>query len=167
MALARELWGMRHLASVRRRDGHTIDGVPGDCFRCALAYLCGTPADFVPHLGLRLSWWWDARRWVREQTGDRWDLYYIDLEDPENHLVPPMPADQDDFDPNLVMLGGPSPRGPWSHVVVGLMEPGLPTVFDPHPSGAGVERVTEVYLIRPSLPWPVHGIPDRLALAAS
>lgn len=32
-----ELWGMRYLSSIRRRDGHTIDGIPGDCFRCSLA----------------------------------------------------------------------------------------------------------------------------------
>jgi hypothetical protein len=165
MPAAYDLWGMRHLASIRRRDGHTIDGTPGDCWRCCVAYLMAAPAGFVPHFGLYGSWWWETRRWMRAVTRDRFDLYYRDLEDPDGYRMPDMPPGKDDFDPDLVILGGPSPRGPWRHVIVGRMEAGTPTpLFDPHPSGAGLAAIDELFLIRPSLPWPLHGIPLRTAL---
>jgi hypothetical protein len=163
-----ELWGMRHLASIRRRDGHTIDGIPGDCFRCSLAYVWGIPADAVPHFGLYLSWWAEARRWVRWASGDRYDLWYVDLDDPHGwDQVPDMPAGQDDFDAELVVMGGPSPRGPFGHAVAGRLVDGWPIgfdmEFDPHPSAAGLLDVVELFVIRPA----VFPLPPRTAIGAA
>lgn len=163
-------WGQRHVGSIRRRDGHDIDGNPGDCFRCALAYVTGYPADSVPHFARYRSWWDEARRWVRWATGDRYDLYYLDMRPDADELaladIPAMPPGQDDFDPELVVFGGTSPRGTWGHCVAGRLTWELPTEFDPHPSGDGLPQVDEAFLIRPALPWPLHGIPERLAVAA-
>lgn len=163
---AYELWGQRHTASVRRRDGHDIAGNPGDCFRCAIAYVWGIPADDVPHFGLRLSWWWEARRWTRWTSGGALDLYYVDFGADEPFAGIPAPdLTLDLVDPDLVVLGGPSPRGSWKHSIAGRLST-LDGEFDPHPSSVGLLAVTEAFVLRPALPWLLAGIPDRLVLPA-
>jgi hypothetical protein len=132
----------RYTASLRRRDGHTIDGVPGDCFRTAIACLLGRDRDDVPHFGLRLSWWEETRRWIRANDGR--DLYYVDGEHPEHwDLIPGGVGDD-----ALVLIGGPSPRGPFKHVCVGRRDGSL--VWDPHPSRDGLAQVVEFFVLGPA-----------------
>lgn len=149
-------WTQRYTASLRRRDGHTIDGIPGDCFRTAIACLLGRQRDDVPHFGLRLSWWEETRRWIRENDGR--DLYYVDAAEPEHwDLIPGAEAGPDD----LMLLGGPSPRGPFGHVVVGRRDGTV--VWDPHPSRAGLVEVVEFFV----LGQPYYRLMPRLALEAT
>lgn len=145
----------RYTASLRRRDGHTIDGIPGDCFRTAIACLLDRDRDDVPHFGLRLSWWEETRRWIRANDGR--DLYYVDADEPEHwHLIPGGVGDDD-----LMLVGGPSPRGSFGHVVVGRRDGSV--VWDPHPSRAGLTGVVEFFV----LGAPYYHLVPRLALAAS
>lgn len=135
----------RLLADPRRADGHTADGLPGDCLRTALACLLEVrDLDSVPHFGLYTHpcWWTAVRRWVRagrHPYGEGWDIAYTD--------DPPWPAylDPDDA-PACVITGGPSPRGPWLHVVVADARTGA-LVHDPHPSGAGLLAVEEAFVL--------------------
>lgn len=135
----------------RRTDGHTNDGIPGDCWRAALASLLGLELDDVPHFGLyaRQRWWFETRRWLQ---GRGLDLWYV-------------PLDEDDIpdsvmDDGLVLLAGPSPRGPFSHVAVG--HPDGTVVWDPHPSRAGLRGIEEAFV----LTEPYGYMEERLALTA-
>lgn len=130
------------LADPVRNDGHDANGVPGDCYRTAIACLldAAAPTD-VPHFVEAGDAWWDeTQKWVRAR-GDA--LYYLPV---------PVPEDwQEWWDYHSqrldhVILSGPSPRGTFGHAVVGT--PNLEVVHDPHPSRAGLTGVTgiEVYL---------------------
>jgi hypothetical protein len=128
----------RHTASLRRRDGHTIDGIPGDCFRTALACLLGRDRDEVPHFALYLNWWEEIRRWMYANDGR--DLYYVDAAEPEHwDLIPHRVSARD-----LLLVGGPSPRGSFGHVCVGYRDGSL--LWDPHPSRDGLVKVTEFFV---------------------
>lgn len=64
----------------------------------------------------------------------------------------------------LVVMDGPSPRGAWGHAIAGrLAGRGFDQEFDPHPSGAGLTEVTELFLIRPAV-FPLR---PRLAIGAA
>ena len=147
-------WAQRYTASLRRRDGHTIDGIPGDCFRSALACLLGRHRDEVPHFALYLNWWEEIRRWMRSNDGR--DLYYVDAAEPDHWDMIPGGTDEG----ALVMVGGPSPRGPFGHVCVGRRDGTV--LWDPHPSRAGLLDVTEFYV--PGRPY--YLLQPRLALTA-
>lgn len=142
----------QYTASLRRRDGHTINGIPGDCFRTALACLLDRDRDDVPHFALYLSWWEEIRRWVRANDGR--DLYYVDAAEPDHWGVIPETVADD----ALVLVGGPSPRGSFGHVVVGRRDGSV--VWDPHPSRAGLLAVTEFFV----LARPYFHLVPRLAL---
>lgn len=148
-------WTQRYTASIRRRDGHTIDGIPGDCFRTALACLLGRPRDAVPHFALYLGWWEEIRRWMRAHDGR--DLYYVDATEPDHWAAIPGEVDDD----ALVLVGGPSPRGPFGHVCVGRRDGTV--LWDPHPSRAGLPEVAEFFVPGP----PYYLLRPRLALEAS
>jgi hypothetical protein len=132
----------RHIASIRRRDGHTIDGMPGDCLRVAVVAALGTPYDETPHFALyRRSWWTVMRMHARTRQLDWTCIWPSDLAE---CIIPPSA---------LMLACGPSPRGPWWHVVVtdhtGRM------VHDPHPSRAGLESIEEfLVLVDPYDPAP-------------
>lgn len=150
-----QVWTQRHTASLRRRDGHTIDGIPGDCFRTALAYLLGARPHDVPHFALYLNWWEEIRRWVRAHDGR--DLYYVDVTVLGHwDLIPGGVSDD-----ALVLIGGPSPRGPFGHVCVGHRDGSL--VWDPHPSRAGLLEVVEFFVLGP----PYYLLRPRLELEAA
>lgn len=143
----------RYTASLRRRDGHTIDGIPGDCFRTALACLLDLHPEDVPHFGLRLSWWEETRRWLLAAEG--LDLAYV----PADEALPRVLVDLDPETP--VMVGGPSPRGAFGHVCVGLIDGTV--LWDPHPSRAGLASVDEFFV----LVEPYGHLPGRLMLEAA
>lgn len=142
------------LACPVRNDGHDATGTPGDCFRAALATLLGSDLHEVPHAVQYLSWWSVARRHVR-RTRPGWDLgCWTDVTWP---LYRP---DPDAYIPPLALATGPSPRGPFSHVVVVDATTGA-LAHDPHPSRAGLLSVSEVYgLIGASDDYPLPPLPE-------
>lgn len=115
----------RYLAE--RPDGHTRDGVPGDCYAACWASLLDVPLDDVPHFALFGHGWEDVlRRWLRAGGLDSmWRAPVGGKVELEGTL-------------NLQGIAtGPSPRGRWTHcVVVDLLT--LETLHDPHPSRAGL-----------------------------
>jgi hypothetical protein len=144
-----------HVQAAHRTDGHTADGVPGDCYRAAIASLLGEPAETVPHFGLYLSWWDETRRWLQRQRG--LDLAYFEASDLSDDPF----ARTWGHDPRLpVLVGGRSPRGDFGHVVVGLLDGTV--LWDPHPSRAGLRTVDEFFVVV----MPYGYLPDRLMLTA-
>jgi hypothetical protein len=138
----------RHLASIRRRDGHTIDGIPGDCLRtCVASIFDKVRLDAVPHFAMYtppLAWWRAMRLWARERS---LDFACVTLEDiaEGSAIIPP---------DTYTIASGPSPRGPWGHVCVADSTGRI--VHDPHPSRAGLLAVEELIVItQPYEPAPV------------
>lgn len=134
----------RYLACPIRRDGHTADGMAGDCLRTAIAGALGLERDTVPHFvsmpTVSAEWWWELQRWAREQLGD----VIVYAWSPERWRE--VAADYDLSYPGgrpFTVIGGPSPRGPFDHAMVGDLD--LEPVHDPHPLGMGLRRVDEVY----------------------
>lgn len=138
-----------------RTDGHTNEGIPGDCWRSALASLLDLLRDEVPHFALhpRNTWWWETRRWLQRRGLDLW---FIPLDEPLRDFEKAILAER-----KLVLLAGPSPRGPFGHVVVG--RPDGTVVWDPHPSRAGLRAVEEVFAIVE----PYGHMEDRRALCVA
>lgn len=129
-----------------RTDGHTDDGIPGDCWRSALASLLDLEPEEVPHFALYRSWWPETRRWLQ---GRGLDLVYIEAGEQRLELVE---ADLP------VMVGGRSPRGDFGHAVVGTV--GGQLVWDPHPSRAGIRSFDEFFI----LVEPYGFMEERMAL---
>lgn len=138
-----------YLQGPRRIDGHTDDGIPGDCWRASLASLLDLEPEEVPHFALYRSWWEETRRWLQ---GRGLDLVFIPADDERVGLV------EVDLP---VMVGGPSPRGDFGHCVVGTLDGTL--LWDPHPSRAGVRSFDEFFVL---IDEPYGHLPERLALAA-
>jgi hypothetical protein len=114
-------------------------GIPHDCLRAAVASLTGAGYDEVPHFALYPEWWWDVlRTWARGRGRDFACLAPVDGQIRQFILDAP--------DPPLLIAAGPSPRGPSSRHVV-LVDLDLALVHDPHPSGAGLVEVDEVYVL--------------------
>lgn len=163
----------RHTASIRRRDGHTIDGTPGDCFRATVASILDEPDDLaVPHFVKGPNWWGRLRRWSVEHHGVDWRYAwddpayergrvgkikpgYVDLPDWAYHAS--------EVTGRMVVVSGHSPRGSFLHSVVGNVETGV--VWDPHPSRAGLLDVTDVLVPVPGY-WAIGYPPPVLALPA-
>ena len=138
------------LADPSRADGHSAEGVAGNCYQAALASVLELPLEQVPHFAQ------DGERW--QETSEAWltergviRAFYVD-----EHLAalgyPLYVEPGTDFwgTPADFLIGalgaGPSPRGPWRHVVV--LDPDTGDMLhDPHPSGAGVLEVDEVELL--------------------
>lgn len=162
-----------HTASLRRRDGHTIDGIPGDCWRAAVASLVNEPDLLaVPHFALHWRSSWDVlQRWLHPRgLAMSWAPLHPSRATTTNGDGEPLYYSLPDSGPidgqvgELVLLCGPSPRGPFSHVVVGT--PQGEVVHDPHPSRAGLDAVHEVdWLVPAALRFPL-GPPMPLALPA-
>lgn len=132
-----------HTQAPGRTDGHDADGVPGDCFRTAVASLLDydDPAR-VPHFAQLPTerWWNETREFLQVQHN--LDLLYFEAAEDGEWLTA--------FAPSVgrVLVGGPSPRGSFGHVVVGTLDGR--TTWDPHPSRAGLTTVTEFFVpVRP------------------
>lgn len=165
----------RNLASLRRRDGHTIDGRPGDCLRACVATILGIPDDLtVPHFVMASDWWTALRCWTIEQHGLDWAVAWRDPDYAGPATVgtvrPGMvtPAEWSwhharKYAGGHALVAGHSPRGPYLHGVVGNLEGGV--VWDPHPSRAGLLDVVDIKV--PVAPLALTGYgPARLALPA-
>ena len=138
------------LADPERGDGHNAEGIAGNCYQAALASVLELPLEQVPHFAQ------DGERW--QETSSAWlsaqgviRSFYVD--EHLTRLTYPLRVEPGtDFwgTPVESLVGalgaGPSPRGPWRHVVVLDPETG-DMLHDPHPSGAGVLEVDEVELI--------------------
>lgn len=179
------LWQQRHLADPDRGDGHDTDGVAGDCARAVWATLAGDQLDDVPHFadypdgydpdtdplvdehgGLYAR---RIRRWALARFGQ--DVAWYDWTDhlggrPRIHTAHGHPWT------GWCAVSGDSPRGPFAHLVVGLytwhptgrpgrLAPTVEIVHDPHPSGAGLARITQVEVL---VPAGIPGYPDPPAL---
>lgn len=131
------------VADPRRRDGYNAAGIPGDCLRAAVASLTGLPLDAVPHFGLfGASWWQVMRRWARTRGDD-----FACVRPHHGSVEYAIPDYHSPTWTGFMIGGGPSPRGPWRHVVV--VDRRLTLVHDPHPSDRGVVRVDEVFVLCP------------------
>lgn len=129
----------RITADPARGDGHNTAGIPGDCLKTAVAGMLGLMYEDVPHFALYRSWWDTMRRYARRLGGDfacfipvdgsMRDLYRSDIDV--------------DATGDMFLASGPSPRGPFWHTVI--VDVDLNLVHDPHPSGAGVLDVREVF----------------------
>lgn len=121
----------RYLAE--RPDGHTRDGMPGDCFRVCLAILLDVDVDLVPHVVMfGDSWWHETRRTVRSLRPG-WDIGCYTPSPWPLYLQPERMAPCQ----RLVVATGPSPRGEFMHcVVIDAIDGTL--VWDPHPSRDGL-----------------------------
>ena len=135
------------LACPIRQDGHDENGVAGDCWRTVLACILDKddPRE-VPHFleeeGEEDAAWWHASvEWMNAQG---YHLIYLG----EFPLIDEVHAWWDEYKPLLhgVIVGGPSPRGPFNHVVVGSVAP-VDVVHDPHPSRAGLLSIDEIFVV--------------------
>jgi len=145
---------IRHTQTItaERPDGHNAEGIPGDCFRTAVASMLDLAIEDVPHFMVFADWWGAARRWARERGGD---FAYLPIPVPEygEEAWAVMQDWTRDHPDAKVILSGPSPRGPFWHAVVG--DTHLETHHDPHPSRAGLLEVGEVtYYCQPYWPPP-------------
>lgn len=119
-----ELPTMAHLVG-------TDPDVPGDCWRCCVAGMLGLARDEVPHFLADHpegdEWFTATKAWVESRvpggTIDAFDPVF-----PAFISEPPYP---------LVIMSGPSPRGPWSHAVLVDWRTG-DLVWDPHPDRTGL-----------------------------
>jgi hypothetical protein len=126
--------------------------VPGDCFRTALASLLGfDEPTLVPHFGAlpQTEWWGAVRDWLQRCN---LDLVYVELD--QRAAVLDLWGPQD----SLVLVGGPSPRGSFGHVVVGRWDG--TTIWDPHPSRTGLADVAEFFVLTQpyNANWPFSEI---------
>lgn len=142
----------RITACPRRGDGADPAGVPGDCLRAAVASLLELPYDQVPHFALHGPGWWDhLRRWARSRGADFARV-------PPHAIRHNVTGDPD----ALLIARGPSLRGArGGHVVIADLN--LRTVWDPHPSRAGLLSVDEVFVVAAPY-WPE---PAQRALCAA
>lgn len=120
-----------------RPDGHSADGLPGNCIQAAVASLLDLELDQVPHFAVYVDWFAAMRRWARDRGGD---FTYFPMPVPEQYCAAwESVASWGREHQAFVILSGPSPRGPFWHVVVGNVD--LEVVHDPHPSRAGLSEV--------------------------
>jgi hypothetical protein len=129
------------LGDPARSDGYNSDGVPGDCWRTAIA--CITDADSlddVPHFvheykdlnAYGKDWWAGTQEFIQSLYGEHHVLQW--WKTPEEAAVP-----------GPMLASGPSPRGDFHHVVI-INEDGT-LLHDPHPSGLGITSITAVYQV--------------------
>ena len=138
------------LADPTRNDGHDANGQPGNCYQAAIASALDLRLDDVPHFATfcddwveRSQDWFASRGLIRSfYHGPALDALSWPL-----HVEPGTDFWGHRVDRIVAALGaGPSPRGPFRHVVVLDPKTGA-MIHDPHPSGAGVTEVDEVELI--------------------
>lgn len=138
--------------------GGVVGGVVGDCFRACLATVMGLPRDEVPHFvklgtdpfgkdiidngvdGTTVGPRWAnlAQTWLAQRG---LTFYYWDT----GAAAPAANRIEQSAYP-LIILSGPSPRGPFPHAIVGDNETGEP-IHDPHPSRAGILGCDSVFVL--------------------
>lgn len=131
-----------------RPDGHTAKGIPGDCYRTALAVVLDLRRDEVPHFALlEHDAETAARTWVRDRFPG-WDIDWFPAV-PWPIQWAKLGIEIGDMQRRAVATGR-SPRGHWSHcVVIDTISGDL--IHDPHPSGDGLlGAITSVDLIVPA-----------------
>lgn len=161
----------RILACPDRNDGHNANGIAGDCARAAYASILNLDLHQVPHFAhypaAYVEWelrggdpltcehgglyWRRVRRFLRSRGMDAasydWDPHDVRIYDADGY-----PWD------GHVLASGPSPRGPFDHLVVaryrwiptgrpGRLRPTVEIVHDPHPSRAGLVEIASIELI--------------------
>ena len=121
-----------------RDDGHSAAGVPGNCIQACVASLLDLELHEVPHFAVYVDWFAAMRRWARERGGD-FTYYQFDQEQYAEAWERQVEWGREHW--AHVILSGPSPRGPFWHVVVGNVD--REVVHDPHPSRAGLLEVRD------------------------
>jgi hypothetical protein len=127
----------------------TVPEQLGDCLRACIASLLDLPADQVPHFVQDGYYAGDL-----DDDGDQWyRLLRGWLRDRGMDVLWPAADDVGEYLPwsllDLCLLCGPSPRGPFLHVVVG--RPDGTVVHDPHPSRDGLAgAATSIALLVPA-----------------
>lgn len=141
-----------------REDGHSAAGVPGNCLQTVVASMLNLELDQVPHFAVYVDWFAAMRRWARQRDGD---FTYFELPILERYAAAWETVQTWGREhQSHVLLSGPSPRGPFWHVVVGNVD--LEVVHDPHPSRAGLTEVRDVIVYC----QPYHPAPATLELTA-
>lgn len=149
------------LADPARNDGCDAEGRPGNCYQAAIASALELPLDEVPHFSNMDGdlWWTESNRWLRERGLVR-GLFEDDSEqcppvadcpwpctvEPRTKLWPG--AEHEAIVDRVVAVfgAGPSPRGPFRHVVVLDPQTGQ-MAHDPHPSRAGLFAIDEIEIL--------------------
>lgn len=126
------------LADPERGDGHDANGVPGDCYRTAIACLLDLPVLDVPHFVAMEDWWGETQAFLRARDAE---LYYATVEQWNDGSWAGYREAVE-----YVILDGPSPRGDFYHVVIGTTD--LKFVHDPHPSQTGLKEIAGVFALR-------------------
>lgn len=118
------------------------EGAVGDCLSACIASVLDLPLDDVPIFVAEPDWYGACVAWLRARG-----IALVLLQNLQNEW-PWIPPD------NLpIIVGGPSPRGPWHHAVVGIWRDGgaMQVLHDPHPSRAGLagNEIFAAYLLIP------------------
>lgn len=153
----------RYYACPARGDGHTCDGIPGDCLRTAVACVMDCQPYTLIHYAQVVNWWDAMRREARERWGTDWAC--LRLDEPDQPLVQGMAGGwRFGSGRHLVVSSGPSPRGAFHHVcVAAIVADGqadgdplrLEHEHDPHPLGQGLLSVHELLVpVSPYDPAP-------------
>ena len=136
-----------------REDGHTAAGLPGNCLQAAVASLLEVDLDQVPHFALYRDWFAAMRRWARDTREGDFTYFSFPVEDRYAagwQRVTEWGREHGSH----ILLSGPSPRGPFWHVVVGDVD--LQITHDPHPSRAGLVEVRDaIVYCTPYDPAPI------------
>jgi len=119
------------------------NGEFGDCVRCCIAAIINVPALEVPHFARDYGSSWDseAQRWLNERG---WTMIEVLHKAPVALNI--YASEKTDFP---VMACGPTVRSntpQQQHAVVNSASWGR-TIYDPHPSEAGLLAVAQRYLI--------------------
>jgi len=125
------------IRAVMQEHEHSPE-MPGDCLRACVAAILGLERDDVPHFaryGLDdpepdHGGWWFALVGFCDLLDPSYRVQEVEPDD----LPAPSSSRADLF--GMYLAGGKSPRGGVSHVVVAR---GGQTIWDPHPSRAGID----------------------------
>lgn len=132
------------MTPVDQRVFATAPGEVGDCFSACLASVLDLPLDEVPVFVAEPDWYGSCVRWLRARGIHLVLLQGLDTTWP---WIPPSDLP--------IIVGGPSPRGPWHHAVVGIWRGGgaMEVLHDPHPSRAGLagDDIFKAYLLIPTV----------------
>lgn len=120
--------------------------MPGDCLRACVAAILGLERDQVPHFaryGLDdpepdHGGWWFALVGFCALLEPAYEIRQVEPDE----VPAPSSSRADLF--GMYLAIGPSPRGRVSHVVVAR---GGQTIWDPHPSRAGIGEPTDAFVI--------------------
>ena len=136
-----------------RQQHQTIsDGKTGDCFRACMANVLDLDLDVVPNFCAHEDWWERTQQWLRGLN-----LFFCEIESKDGKLPPVPPL----ANRSICFAAGVGPRG-IRHAVLcryrrnrKKKEHWLELEHDPHPSGAGIDKIDIVgwlMVIDPSRP---------------